>query len=193
MPQNKRSYSTNFYLKAGVILLLVLVAFGALAGCGAKPEDILEQYAACRSVGADENKAGIFVDSVSKAGNRYFVELAFSNAAINQNENNVSVLTARVQVYDAEEPETTVAFRPMLNTVTKTAADGTSASSFSGGISIDRDDAPRYALLCFAGVESAEASELATPPLFFIVQLDGDTSDLLTDTPLLSAGLPARQ
>lgn len=171
------------------LVLAVVLAVCLLCGCGPSAEDILEQYGAYTPADGDTNKAGLSISKVQRMGSSYMVSVYPSHPAMNQSTDNAAVLAGRLRAVDAQDPGTEV--EHTLSTVDSltTKPDGTSTQAYYPAVNISTDVKAKYVIIYFEGVEASEAPELATEPLFFIVELDDKEPRVLTETPLLAGDL----
>lgn len=174
--------------KLSLLLAMVLLA-GALCGCGPSAEDIMKDYQDYTPASGATNKAGISISEVQLVGSTYMVSVVASHPALSQSANNASVMAQRLYAYSAQDPTTEVEHTLSSVNSTTTLANGTSTHSFYPAVNSAKDVKEKFAIIYFEGISSDEAPELATEPLFFVVQLDPKDPRVLTETPLLAGDL----
>lgn len=174
--------------KLSLLLAMVLLA-GALGGCGPSAEDIMKDYQDYTPADSATNKAGLSISEVRLMGNTYMVSVVASHPALNQSAENANVTAGRLYAFNAQDPAAEVAHTLSSVSSTTTLANGTSTQSYYPAVNFAKDVKEKFAIIYFEGISSSEAPELATEPLFFIVQLDPKDPRVLTETPLLAGNL----
>jgi hypothetical protein len=176
--------------KAVLLLTAVLLLAGAgLGGCGTIPENILEQYKDYSVADDATNKAGLSIGKVEFMNNNYMINMPASHPAIGQSEENVEVIAQRLQVADAENPDTKIDFEIVSVSATTTVTGKPTTQQFYPAIRISKDIKAKFVIVYFEGISKDEAEDLETKPLFFIVELNKKDPKLLTKEPLLAGGL----
>ncbi|MDR1728630.1 MAG: hypothetical protein LBT74_12025 [Acidobacteriota bacterium] len=150
----------------------------------------MRRYAGFDAVPADSNKAGVVIDT-EILGN-FFAVFAYANPALARNKEYIDLLQDRFWVADAETP--THRFKIKCGILTRNPDDGAGGAptyehaivltdSSEGGAAAD------YVLVGFKGIARDESPELATAPLFFIIDRSGGRPRLLTERPLFAGDL----
>jgi hypothetical protein len=193
-PEKKKRFAKSLAAALSVALAAILVSlavsgiFGAIREAAKRAADerqekILGEYANYPKVSAAENKSGIGI-AVNKAFDSYTIDIQFSHPEMNQSKNNIEAVCGRIYVLDAETRED-AGHRVMFTTKTTTIPGQGSAVTYNPSVSLtEKTGKIRFVLLCFNGISSEEAPEMETPPLFYIIRLNADDFEVLTDSPL---------
>jgi hypothetical protein len=178
-------------MKKSLFLLTVIMALSGISGCFADSADIMKRYAGHGVVGDSANKSGFSITKVEETSfssqNMHAIDIIFNNPQINQNEENNKIAISRLDVFNAENPGTAIKYMRGTQTITNTK-DGTSTKKYGASLVIPESN-PRYLLVYFKGIPASESAGVATPPSFFIVELDKKKSRVLTEKPLLANDL----
>jgi hypothetical protein len=168
-----------------VRLLSLLIAAAMCFGCGPNDRTILKKYETYRSVDPADYKAGIKLELTDSIGAAKF-RVSYSNPALAFNKGNVNLLTERLFVVNAENPSECLEVEVVTVEHENTGIDP-AKTSYSSLITLAKETAAKYALVCFQGIDKDEFDRAETLPCFFIVSLDKAKPHVLTDIPL-SAG-----
>jgi hypothetical protein len=165
----------------------MLLAATMFFGCGPNDQTILKKYETHIPVEPAVNKAGIsavITDSV----NEIVINISYSHPALNFNEGNVNILSERLFVANVENPSGLLDVKFVTDKHESASNDSTKTSYFST-VTVAKETAAKYALVCFKGIDKSEFERAETPPCFFIVSLDKANPHVLTDIPLLAGDL----
>ena len=157
----------------GIISAIILIFYG----CGLTSKDIIEKYNIYGEVQSTTNKAGVHLD-VTKTS----LTVSYSNSLLNTNEEYMQSLAIRWFIADAENPDVRLPFKIELMSINSII---TQSTIYKHNLIID-DTKTRFFLICFEGIDAIESEEAATPPLFFIVENDKETREILTVAPRLA-------
>jgi hypothetical protein len=180
-------------MKKAVFLLAAVMTFGCASLCFADSADIIKRYAGHKVVDDSANKSGFSVTDIgtmsfSSQQNMHTVDIFFNNPQINQNEENNKSATARLQVFNAENLNAQVECSGGPSKITTTKPDGSSTVKYGTRFFIP-EPKPQYVLIYFKGIPASESAGVATPPSFFIIELDRKKGRVLTEKPLLANDL----
>ena len=162
-------------------------------GCSPSPERIMKQYEEYRAVSTDGNRSGIAVDASML--NNFFAAITYSNPVLSENLEYLDLIKDRFWVADAENPARHFKIR-IGNIARNSTVNGVDQPTTYGHSVILADaseagDALKYVLVGFNGINKNESEELATQPLFFIIDRSSRNARLLTEQPLLADDLAA--
>ncbi len=174
--------------KTGLLLAIVLLIL-VFGGCGQSADDILEKYESYAEAEGADNKAGIAIGDVDQIGDMFMINVAPSHPAVNQSEENAGVLANRLRVLDAADPSKEIEFQLALVNATTTRADGTSTQSNFPAIRLPKNTKSKFIIVYFEGISQDEAPEVATQPIFFLLEKGKKEMKVLTKTPLLAGDL----
>ena len=142
----------------------------------------LEKLSQAAPVTEADNKAGIFIESVTRSGEDYIVNYKCTNTVLWGSNQNRMFLMTRVYFVDPEKYENT--YQPFVR-----KKDGTASFNFKEGDElgfpvrrIAFEPPSKVMYLYFMGIGSDSPKELQTVPLFFTIVL-GDNPHVHEATP----------
>ncbi|MDR2149081.1 MAG: hypothetical protein LBE91_21790 [Tannerella sp.] len=178
-----------------LIVLMVLVSMLPFcAGAQEKASDVLKMYRGNGAVSKKDNHVGLKVDEISFEGNgRYVIDLDFEASQVEGNYMPLDItkapeiLVPKLYVFNAVSPgEEIPAQSEKLIFLTSSgdlfASFGTSPiQGFGAKVTVETDR--KFILLCFEGVSNDELRNMETPPMFFMIELNGKKSKVLDKKP----------
>lgn len=179
----KKSNNKKSILKSIVAIVSMSLM---IAGCGTNAEDILKMYDTYNEAGTDANKAGISIQ-MQPTGD---ILIHYSNPLLNTSEENIQKLSERWFVTDAENPDVRLSAEMKTTTAGTNVNDSTQVATYEHHLILKTEQMKeRFLLIGFEGIALVESKEAETLPLFFLVEIKGAESKMLTPLPRLAGEL----
>jgi hypothetical protein len=168
-------------------ILIAAAASIVLLGCGSNAEKIIKKYEAYGIADANMNKAGFSIANLKENENQYSVTVNYSNSLLKYVEEYVQISGSRLVAADAENsskilPAKTTFLVDSLN------RDENGLPAYHTVLSINKKDIQSgFVIIGFKGIGKDESEELETPPLFYILELDGKSVKVINEKPFSSS------
>ena len=92
-------------MKKTSIRITILLLLPLFFGCNNTTAEFLAKYAEFETVDINENKAGIFIDSVSEFSGKPMIYIGYHNININRNPENFGLIAERFFIADVRYPD----------------------------------------------------------------------------------------
>jgi len=172
---------------------LVVAVFTSCGGSVSSKSsaDFLAKYDSSKLIIEQDNQAGIFIENVtySMEGKAIQIHVNYKNPNIKNSKENMDLLKNRFFIADVRNPQIELPITTGISEIRTTGKAPITGITTTVVYYVNRlfcSEIPRSAdllMVGFKGIDNNESVDLATPPMYFVVQLEKDRPVILREIP----------